>query len=364
MNLSVETLSALGKANDLLQNITTRLELQDSVTGRPWSVERLASMIDVNVETVGTGGTTTALPLLTMTVRGKEPETLKRIAETWSETFRAQNSQLFATEAARSYDFVVRQYNETTNTLNAREDEMLAYQQANSLTALESQLRVLSAKYEDFLTRLHQKRSELVEAQVRLESADEALSNESQFVTLEQTISSEALLILLANSPENIDMERIPDLVSRNQELNALYLSLKAQVVSSRSDVATLTSDIAYLEDETQRLEGQIADTSSRISSVRLNLARLEREIGLLTENFNQLGQSLQETQIAREEQEGFMQVVESAVAPSIPVEPDRRQLVLVAGVLGLLLGVSAAFIVNYLQGNAASRREEAQSHD
>jgi uncharacterized protein involved in exopolysaccharide biosynthesis len=279
-NLSVETLSALGKANDLLQNIITRLNFRDEATGRPWSVERLAKMIEVSVETVGMGDTTTSLPLLTMTVQGKEPETLKRIAETWSQTFRVQNSQLFATEAARSYDFVVSQYNETSSALQSKEEELLAYQQANPLSALESQLRVLSAKYEDFLTRLHQKRSELVEAQVRLESAEEALANESQFVTLEQTISSEALLILLANSPENIDMERIPDLVSRNQELNELYLSLKTQVVTSRSNVATLTSDIAYLEDETQRLKGQIVDTSSQISSVRLNLARLEREIG------------------------------------------------------------------------------------
>jgi uncharacterized protein involved in exopolysaccharide biosynthesis len=56
------------------------------------------------------------------------------------------------------------------------------------------------------------------------------------------------------------------------------------------------------------------------------------------------------------------MQVVESAVAPSVPVGPDRRQLVLVAAMLGLILGVVAAFSVNYLQGDAASRQEEARS--
>ena len=77
-NLSVGTLSALGTANDLLQLIISDLDLRDNSTQQLWAVERLASMITVSVETAGTGGTETSLPLLTMTIRGEDPETLRR----------------------------------------------------------------------------------------------------------------------------------------------------------------------------------------------------------------------------------------------------------------------------------------------
>lgn len=358
-NLSVDTLSALGTANDLLQTIISELDLKNPSTGNPWAVERLASMISVKVETAGAGQDETSLPLLTMVVQGENPQTLKSIAETWSDAFVAQNSELFATEAARSFDFVTSQYNDTVDSLWAVEQEKLSYQKDYSLPTLESQLKVVSTQYEAFLGQLLQKRSDIIEAQARLGSAEEALVNEPQFVTLKRTISSEAILVILANSADTIDLNRLPDLVANNEERNDLYFDLKASIVNSRSNVAILTSDISYLETQTKELESEIDDLSIRIATANLTLARLDREINILTTNFNRLGQSLQETQIAKEEQAGFIQVVESAVAPSVPIGPERRQFVIIAAGFGLIFGVVLAFLIQYLQGAETTARRE-----
>jgi capsular polysaccharide biosynthesis protein len=166
-SLSVETLSALATANDSLQRIIAELDLRDSVTGRPWALEQLAAMMKPK----------TALPLLTMTVRGRDPALLKRIADKWAEVFVQKNSQLFSTEAARSYEFILAQYNETQAALRKLEEDHTRYlaevplallkdeldlqrsnlkQYQDALLNLSAQLALKMQEYQETVTRLNE----------------------------------------------------------------------------------------------------------------------------------------------------------------------------------------------------------------
>ena len=278
--ISVDTLSSLGTANDLLQDIIQQLGLRESSTGELWSVERLRGIISVRIE--NPGGSQAALPLLTMTARSRDPDVVKRVAETWAEIFIDQNSKIFATEAARSYNFVVGQFDDTEEELRLKEEEIIKLERSSSLQTLQSQLSVLTVKYEEFLGRLLDGRSELTGARARLASAEEALNDEPQIVTLEQSIPSEALFVLLAS--EGFDLNGVTELVSTNQERNALYYSVKRTVIDARSKLSVLTSDVEYLEAQTLNLQNQIKEISSQISERRLVQKRLDQEVTLLTE--------------------------------------------------------------------------------
>ena len=247
-NLSVDTLSALATASDLLQTIIADLDLHNSTGGPFWPVERLASMMTPHAATAGRGGAQTTLPLLTMTVRGQDPKLLKGIADKWTEAYVERNSQLFLTEAARSFEFVGSQYEVLKKDLRAKQEEKRAYLQENPLTAPQSRFKVFTAKYEDFLGQLQNKRAALVEAQARLESAEEAFRAEPQFLTLERAVSNDAIGIFLANNPTGEAVEALTNLIIKEQERNDLYFFLKSEVVSLRSSVATLNAEIAYFE--------------------------------------------------------------------------------------------------------------------
>ena len=104
--LSIDTLSALVAANDLLETVIKKLGLHDS-GGEPWDPTRLANMMESEIETADAG---TNIPLLTTTVRGDDPKLTAQIAQTWAEAFIQKNSELFASEAAGSYEFIAGQY--------------------------------------------------------------------------------------------------------------------------------------------------------------------------------------------------------------------------------------------------------------
>jgi uncharacterized protein involved in exopolysaccharide biosynthesis len=149
--LSVETLLALATANDLLQTIISELSLLDPAMGRPWAVEDLASMMNAKVETASRGGASAAaLPLLTLTVRGREPASLEPIANKWAEVFVQKNSRLFTSEAARSYEFILAQYTETQTALRKLREGRVQFLSENPVPVLKSELELKGADLKQY----------------------------------------------------------------------------------------------------------------------------------------------------------------------------------------------------------------------
>ena len=379
-NLSSDTLNTLATANDLVQNIIQELDLRDAATDNLWGVHRVAAMLDPEVSKADTGAEA-SLRLLTMTVRGGDPLLTKHIADKWEELFVEQNAQLFATEAARSHEFVAKQYKETQEALRAEEEKRLAYQQQNllgplpsrlpadvenpfvfeqqgSLTLPESQLLVLTTDYEDSLNQLQIKRVALVEARAELESIEKAFATEPEFVTIERTISDDAIFALLAANPSDKLVEALPELSIKEQQRNELYVTLKDKVVTLRSKVATLGVEIADLEERTTESRMSIEKLSNSVASMLLNMSRFDREIATLSQNLDGLVRSLKETRIAKEEQASSIRVWESAVEPEVPLPVSQSQNLLIAGALGIVLGVVGAFLVHYLQVPQAAKQQ------
>ncbi|MSQ21735.1 MAG: hypothetical protein EXR53_00275 [Dehalococcoidia bacterium] len=137
--LSVDTLSNLALANDLLEHMILTLNFDYPGSGIPTSVESLAGMMKVNIK-AAEQNRADVLPLLTLTIRGGDPVLLKRITGTWATLFIERNTSLFASESARSFDYIQSQYDETRKALMAKNQEKLAYQEKNTVLPMHSEL--------------------------------------------------------------------------------------------------------------------------------------------------------------------------------------------------------------------------------
>ena len=364
-NLSDETLAALATANDLLLNIIETLALQDQGTGRLWGVESLAGRLSPRVENATIRGDD-SLRILTMTFRGGDPALLKRIADSWEALFVERSGQLFATEAVRSYEFVAGRYAETRDALQTEQELRLAYEQENPLTLLQSQFRVLTNRYEDFFNQLQVKRAALVEAQAELEvvvkflEVEEAIAAEPQLLILERAISDDAIFALLAANPSEEVVASLPQLTVQDQIVNDLYSSLKGRMIALRSSVAVLSAQATNLYERTEEFQISIEELSPRIAEITLNLSRYDQDIAVLARETESLVEILTETRITTEGPATGIRVWESAVQPRVPLLADRRQNIVLAGIVGLLLGVLAAFVIHYLWLPQANRSSEA----
>jgi uncharacterized protein involved in exopolysaccharide biosynthesis len=364
-SLSVDVLRTLGSANDLLAEIIRTVDLRDADSGDPWTVERLARDISIVVETTSAGNNQEPLPLITMRVRGGEPPQLKEIADAWAELFATRNSLFLADEAARTYDFFVEQFNLTQAEIQAKQQERTDYVRENRTATLESRLTVLTESYQAFVGDLEGSRAALVREQSTLDADRAALAAESPAVDLTETISNDVLLLLLSANPQAVDPADFPELVSISQAINPVYFELLGRVAASEAEVAALQSSIAYLEVEVEALSAEVDDLSAELATVQATLGRIDRELEILDADFAQLGQAVQEARIAREEQAGAIQVVEEAVVPSQALGSGRTQSLILAAFLGLLVGVVAALLLEFvLSLRDEDKRNAGRSED
>jgi len=369
-SLSADTLSNLARANDLLADIIT--ELSPSNPGHPiMAVETLRGMVQTRVEVTKRGTLQTPLPLLTTTVRGSDPQLVKNIAKKWAELFIRRNAQLFATDSARSYEFILSQYDENQRALDIKSQERLAYLKQNPLQPLQSELKVLTAKYEEFLSQLESKRAALTAAHARLDSLNKALTKESQFIELRRGISNEGIFNLLAENPSERTLQTMADITVMEQVQNPVYLSLSQDLAGTTTAVATLSAEVAYLEAKTPEFKASVKKLSSKIGEIQLRTSGLEQqsgeiqlrtsglldqEIQVLQNNVNLLAANLHEARLAKEEQGSAIQVVESAILPQVAVESSRSRTVLTGGVLGLALGVFLVLLIHSQRQSARAR--------
>jgi hypothetical protein len=283
-----------------VQGIIRELALADPLTGRAWAVEKLAGMMRPKVETASRGGAQATLPLLTMTVRGGDPELLKHIAEKWAEVFVEKNSQLFASEAARSYDFILVQYRETQAALQKLGEEGQRFLDENPIPLLKDEQETKRDDlklYQDTLLNLSAelalKRQEYEESAAHLNE----LTADGRWLGFSQPSDSNPRAP--AGTPEQVAVLKAKQqFFDAQQRLKDFQQSAELALLKQRR--SHLLDDFLGVGQVTERgllgnYTSQLEETENKVKAQSRTLEILEAEIkkvpqflfGLKTEEFN-----------------------------------------------------------------------------
>jgi len=92
--------------------------------------------------------------------------------------------------------------------------------------------------------------------------------------------------------------------------------------------------------------------SKARISSAqeKLTQSRLEREYNTAKGVYNVLSQKNEEVKIAVATESGLVKIASLAYEPRFPIKPNKKLNILIAGVLGLFVGIFAAFFLEFWQ--------------
>jgi uncharacterized protein involved in exopolysaccharide biosynthesis len=322
--LSTDTYEKLAVTNDILVGIIKELDLKGNA--EELTVEGLRRRMTPRVEMAERGRSPIPLPLLTMTVKGSRPEELRDIADAWGRLFIEKNAELLSTRTAQSYEFISERFEEVNRDLKEKEDEKRRYMEENPLEALNTELKVLKDTYNRQLSMLQEKKRQLDERKARLASLEKEIGGKSTTSKLDEGVLTQIALE------------------------NKVYLTIEDYLVDVRVSVETLEEEVVYLDGETKKLKEGIEDREKRVNEINMNLTRLDREISTLESTYDFLSEKLQEARIAKEEQLQSIRVVESPVVPQVPSGPSKMLNIAIAGLLGLFVGVFAAFFKNYME--------------
>jgi chaperonin cofactor prefoldin len=193
----------------------------------------------------------------------------------------------------------------------------------------------------------------LAENQAKLRYIEASFAEESELMTIRETLPESAVRALLSEAPDDDELGKYIELVFSAESPSQLRFNLNEMAVLLRGEIAGLESAVAYLGDRVQELQAGIVSLSISLEVIETDLTRFDRKIEILAENFSRLSNSLGDSQIAKSERaaSAFLEV-QPAVEPTAPIlVPDERiGRLVIGGVLGLLLGVMLAFSWHWIR--------------
>jgi tyrosine-protein kinase Etk/Wzc len=142
-----------------------------------------------------------------------------------------------------------------------------------------------------------------------------------------------------------------PDVSALTQRIRQADGQLRAL---TETHLEALTQQIASLDASLSQFTTEL----NRIPAKEIQLARLRRQTEVTEEIYTELQTRLQEAQIAAAVEDPSVRVLDPAIVPLRPIKPNKPLSLVLALLLGLLLGTAIAFAREQVDSTIRSREE------
>lgn len=209
-------------------------------------------------------------------------------------------------------------------------------------------------------TQLIEARTRLSEAQARYQQVKELLEKPGEIETSGAVLGN-ALIQRLRE--QEIDLNRkIAELTTQYRDSHPKMVLARAELADLRQRIsqeiakiaANLKNEVAVAQVRVDNLEREVAKLRQeldQLNSAEVKLRTLESEVRANRELYNTLLERLKETDIQQDEtlQQPDAKVISRATVPGGPFYPQKRVIVMVAVVTGLVFSVGLALLLELL---------------
>jgi capsular exopolysaccharide synthesis family protein len=306
--------------------------------------------------------------IISVRFRGNDPQLVRGVPDVLVQGFIERRRGLRKTEARSTVGFLRSQLDTLSRQLRQVEDSLRSFRESEQVVSLEAE----AGSQVERLAELQAQRTAVNGERAALErlvaDANDAHAEPGQpspyrrllaFPTLlRNQAASELLASLISLDNERSDLllrrtPKDPDLIALSGRIGDLEGQVRALVLTYldglRQQVASLDASLAGFH---ERLE--------KIPAKEVHFARLQRSNQVLSEIYTLLQARLKESEIAQAVEDPSAQVVDKAFLPERPVAPREGLNLLLAGMLGVGIGLAGAFGREWLD-TAVHSREDVQ---
>jgi tyrosine-protein kinase Etk/Wzc len=299
--------------------------------------------------------------VISIAYQAADPVLARDVVELMADRFIDRRQQAKSAEARETVRFLDDQITEVSGQLLATENTIRAFREANRTVSMEAEARADVER--------------LAMLQVEREAA--AAERAALAQSLERSAAAEGgtarrlmyFPTLLRSAAAGEMMGSLTTLESRRAELLERRTPDDPEVVALTERIREVEAELsgsamAYLQGLSHQVEAYdraLAAFQSQLDAVparHIQMARLTREAGLLEEMYLLLEMRRKEAEIAAAVPDPSVHVVDPAVVPHEPVRPRKFLSVLMAGVLGTVLGLGMAFAREQMDTRVRTRED------
>jgi tyrosine-protein kinase Etk/Wzc len=288
-------------------------------------------------------------------VRSRAPEGAAGIANLWADALVARGNKIYS-EREDDVAFFEAQVAQAETALNQADAALIEFEARSQGNIVGAQLESLLQAQADYLADQRAiayvvQDIEGLRDQLAQQPDDRPISLADDLTALLLQIKAFNLLQVKAldsqaSAPIQLQVNSAESLSDKSPAEQIAFLDNLATVLAAKS--SEIDGRLAELEPQTLALQEQLQEVTAE--GERLTNAR-----DLSSETYLTLVRKLEEARISAQEENGVLQVGSYAAIPEKSVSPRKLLNTAVAGALGLMLGVFAAFALHWLRGDEES---------
>jgi tyrosine-protein kinase Etk/Wzc len=306
-------------------------------------VEGIINSLDVTE--VGKGSN-----ILRVSSQGIVPDHVRDVVNIMIEVYREMNVSENTLEAGMTVDFIAQQLGGLKDVLNKSEQQLQEYKVQTGLITLGPEGNSLVQKLVGLEQRQVDMRLKRQRVEYAISTLKEAIQTGSSLTV--PTIENVPAVAEFAARLADLDAQKKGMLVDYTESHPAV-VEVQAQITRVReallSTYRAMRQELLQSErDLTQSIasfDAQMGD----IPEAELELAKRTRVNSVNAELYTFLLQKQQEARIAQASTTSNIHIVDLALTPKIPIKPNKKKNLALGFILGLMLGVGLAFLLDYM---------------
>lgn len=321
-------------SDTMYQRVVKQLELDE----QGYSGKNLANMVKAEVAKDSN--------IVMLKVQHTDPRLAADVANTLGKEYLAYLSEQNQRKMTQSTDFLLAQKKETDQKLETALAQLRTFNSnSRSVEFLQKQFTNITDDLNEYQTSLDKAQIEVKQLQAGVATLREKLAVTPETININKT------------NPDSTEFYLV-------QEMNPLYVSLSEKLNTKEAELAEKTASLLALQTTTSRLKAELNTLQEELSSKQINQQQMHNEIKRLEETQNLLAQKVTQTQIARSIDMGgtTINIASPALAPSTPVKPNKKLNIAVALVLGLMVSVGLAFVLEFMD-NTFKLPDDVEKH-
>jgi len=279
--------------------------------------------------------------IIKLTVTNRNPQRAAKITNTWASLYVRQVNDLYG-QSAEQLKFFESQLAQAKSDLDTADQALVDFQKRNDAAVLQAQLTAKQTALSNYLN-LNESLKLLLQ---NVRSLQDQLARQpaNDLSTLGDDLSTLALQVNALNVQSGIPIQlQLPStgtLSNKTVGQQAAYLADLDKTIGAKQTEVKKQADAAPTE--IMALQGQIQESNTEN-------ARLTRQRDMAQNVYITLSQKVGETRIATQDTSGRVRLASAAAVPEKPMGGKLKNTA-IAAVLGLFLGVVAAFAIEYFK--------------
>ena len=288
--------------------------------------------------------------IINITAASDEPQYAQRLANTVAQVYKERHALDLNRRMTEAKKFIESQVVVTRDKLQKSEEAIRDFRETNRMVSLDSQSSGLVSQFSGLQATNDRDLVTLSKinniAKLLARAEDSPLSSKTIFYFEEasapyRSLNDRLVQLMLERDIHLINYtENFPQVVEIKKQIQEIITSMSFQLQAQQQ---SLSQTVILAKKQLKNLDDQLKSLPAK----GLELARLEREVGVNREIYTLLEKQYQESLIREAEKLDEVQIVKPALEPSNPINPPKTGATTGLGlIIGIILAVVFAFVV------------------